>query len=176
MNKRSWSDEDAAEFEELVEEALTEDAVARRRDVLLAGLDDALQARRYWARDVMQEIRDGGADRILKRERGARLPRVPVSDEDGTVIGTVPREFGVRRLNAAGREVHQRTLFDLMTWEELRRKRSDLYSQARTYELDADAVGRLLSLETQVPSAATPAEACTKLGTTVEAWLAEGAA
>lgn len=176
MKKRSWSEEDVAEFEELVEEALAEDAVARRRDVFLAGLDDAVQARRYWARDVMQEIRDSGADRILKRERGTRLPRVPVSGEDGTVIGTVPREFGVRRPDAAGREIHQRTLFDLMTWEELRRKRSDLRSQAESYELDADAVGRLLSLETQAPGAATPAEACKRLGTTVEAWLAEGAA
>lgn len=176
MSKRSWSDDDQHEFDELLDAALAEDAVAGRRDVFLAGLDDAVQAQRYWALDTLREIREGGADRILKRERSARLPRVPVSGDDGTVIGSVPREFGVKRRDAAGQEVHQRTLFDLMTWEELRRKQGELRAQADAYELDADAVGRLLSLETQAPGTATPAEACAKLGTTVEAWLAEGAA
>lgn len=176
MSRRSWSDDDQREFEELLDAALAEDAVAARRDVFLAGLDDAVQARRYWALDTLREIREGGADRILKRERSTRLPRVPVSGDDGTIVGSVPREFGVKRRDGSGREVHQRTLFDLMTWEELRHKRAELRAQADAYGLDAEAVGRLLSLETQVPTAATPAEACAKLGTTVEAWLAEGAA
>lgn len=176
MNKRSWSDDDVAEYEDLLDDALTEAAVAARRDMFLAGLDQGVQAHRYWALDVLRDMRDKGADRILKREQAARVPKVIVSGEDGSIAGSVPREYGVRRRDASGRMTHQRVLFDVMPWDELREKATAFLKQVEAYELDIRAIIRLLTLETKAPGTATPAEACARLGTTVEAWLSEGAA
>lgn len=171
MSRRGWSDDDRVEFETLVSEALSERVVAARRDVFLAGLDDGVQAHRIWALDTLREIRDTGADRILKREHDNREPRIPVS-RDGAVLGDVPRILGVRRRSANGSTQHERTLFDYMTFDELRQKLAEFTLQVRAYERDLHLIIRLLALQSEAPDAKTPADACTTLGTSVEQWLA----
>lgn len=172
MKKNGWSDEDREEYEELVTEALREQATADRRDVFLAGLDDAVQAHRVWALDVNATIRNDGADKILTREQAVRRPRVPVA-HNGQILGKAPREFGRKIRDEDGAVIHARTLFDLLTFEELREKRLEFQGTERAARIDRYTVEKLLTLEQLVPGATTPAEACEQLGTTVEAFLAD---
>lgn len=175
MRKNGWSDEDREEYEELVTEALRERATADRRDVFLGGLDDAVQAQRVWALDVHAGIRNDGADKILRNEQALRRPRVPVA-RDGQVLGKAPREFGHKLRDEEGVIVHARTLFDFLTFEELREKRDEFQGTERAARVDRYTVEKLLTLEELVPAAANPAEACESLGITVEQFLADEAA
>ena len=170
MNKRGWSDNERAEYDQLVTEALAEASVPVRRDIFLAGFDDAIQAHRHWALDVQQDIRDTGADRILSNEQKVRRPRVAVA-HDGMILGKVPQDWGVKRRSEDGQVDNQRTLFEFMTWQELRDKLSWLTGQIKTYENDAYAVIRLLALAERVPEASCPADACAQLDITIEDWL-----
>lgn len=175
MRKNGWSEEDRDEYEGLITEALREQATADRRDVFLAGLTDAVQAHRIWALDVDATIRNDGADKILKSEQGLRQPRVPVA-HNGQILGKAPREFGRKLRDEDGLVVHARTLFDFLTFEELREKRLEFQGTERAARIDRYTVEKLLTLEDLAPGAATPAEACEQLGTTVEAFLADESA
>jgi len=171
VNKRTWSDDDRIEFDLLVTESLAEPKVPVRREVFLSGFDGAIQSQCFWAADVLHDIRETGADRILKNEHDLRRPRVPVT-KNGVILGKVPRVLGVRRRNHEGGLEHERMLFDYMTFDELRDKLPWLVQQIEAYERDAHAVIRLLALEKRAPGTVTPAEACEQLGTTIEEWLA----
>jgi hypothetical protein len=171
MSKRNWPDDDANEYDDLVTEALRESTTAGRTKVFLAGLDDATQAQRYWALDVTAEIRGEGASRILKREAAQRRPRVAVSD-GGEIIGRMPREVGRRTRSIDGTLTHERGLFEVMTWDELREKRSELVRNMRALKVDVHGIDVLLALQERFPEAATPADACAYLGTSVEEYLA----
>lgn len=173
MNKNAWSDDERAEFDALVDEALGRPAMADRVDVFLAGLDAAgEQARRYWAADCLNDMRRRGAEKILKHEQEVRRPRVPVAD-NGSVLGRAPREFGRTVRDVDGKVSHQRELFDFLTWDELRDRRDQFAKNARALQVDMFTVDKLLALEQRADAAATPDEACRILGTTVEAYLAD---
>lgn len=171
MNQNAWSDDDRTEFDTLVTDALRWSKPGQRIDVFLAGLDSALEAGRYWAKDVHHDIRDNGTGKVLKDEADRRKPRVPVSD-NGNILGTVPREMGTRRANSTGKLEQHRTLFDYLTWDELRAKRREFQAMGAALAVNEAAVAKLLELEELVPGASTSAEACDRLGTTVEDWLA----
>lgn len=176
MKKNMWSDDERAEFDLLVTEALAVSKTSARVDVFLNGLDDAVQAHRVWARDFLTDIRRRGAESLLKSEMELRRPRVAVV-HDGTVIGKAPREFGYIDRNEEGKSAHHRSLFDFLTWDELRVKREEFVRTRRAAEVDTFTVDKLLTLQDKAPSAATPDEACRLLGITVEEFLAdEGAA
>lgn len=172
MNKLSWSADDRAEFDALVTEALAESEVAVRIDVFVDGLDDAEQAQRHWARDVLHHFRRNGANALLKSEQQLRRPRVPVT-HDGMVIGRMPREAGLKTRDDEGKVVHQRGLFEYLTWDELRAKIDEFSRMRRSLDVDIIAIRKLLTLESMVPEASNPAEACDQLGTTVERFLSE---
>lgn len=177
MNKSAWSVDDLNEYDALVEAALREPVVADRRTVFLDGLDNALAAHacgpvECWAFHVNADIRNDGADRILKREQERRRARVAVA-HNGQVLGRAPREMGHKVRNDQGETVHQRTLFDFMTWDELREKRAEFARAERAARVDRAAVEKLLTLEERVPGAANPAEACDQIGTSVVDFLAE---
>lgn len=176
MNKNAWSDNDRNEFDSLVGDALAVPVVADRRAVFLTGLGRALAdhqcpASRCWAVDVNAEIRNEGADKILKREQEQRKPRVPVAS-DGTIIGRMPREVGQRNRDEDGKVTHARGLFDFLGWDDIRRKIDEYVRNRRSLDTDIFALRRLLTLQEMVPGTATPAEACEQLGITVEEFLA----
>lgn len=171
MNRSGWSDDDRVEYEVLITEALHEPVVAHRRDVFLGGLDDAVQAQRYWALDINSEIRHDGADRILKREQEHRRPRVPVARGE-IIVGRMPREVGRRNRDEDGKVIHERALFDYLTWDELRDKIDEYSRNRRQLDVEILALRRLLTLRDMVPGTTTPAEACEQLGITVEEFLA----
>lgn len=171
MNKHAWSDDDSNEFNALVTEALSVPKTADRRDIFLAGLDAAVQEKRYWALDVAGWIRDDGADRLLRSEQDRRRPRVPVA-HNGAIIGRMPREIGQRTRDEDGKVTYQRGIFDYKTWDELSEKINEFSRNRRALDVDILALRRLLTLRDLVPGTATPAEACEQLGITVEEFLA----
>ena len=170
VNKRSWSEEDRAEYDALVTDALRERSVPVWRDIFLDGLDGALQARRYWAKDVEHDMRETGADRILKSEQEVRHPRVLVA-HDGRVLGKAGRTAGRTVRKADGSAGHEQTLFDDLTFEQLRERLPWCAQQIGAYEREAHKILRLLVLETRAPGTTTPAEACVVLGIAIEQWL-----
>ncbi|MGH3095126.1 MAG: hypothetical protein ACRDMV_03900 [Streptosporangiales bacterium] len=174
MNKQSWSDDDRIEFDALVTEALKESRVADRIDVFLTGLDDAGQAQRFWALDVVTHVRRTGIDRLLGREQEVRRPRVAVG-HDGKVIGKAPREVGRTVRDEQGKPTYHRAIFDYLTWQELRDRIDEYQRNQHALGVDIHAIRKLLHLEELVPSATNPAEACAVLGTTVEEFLASTA-
>lgn len=180
MKQYSWSDDDAAEYDELVAQALREKKTGDRTDVFLKGLDRALalhpkaqQCTRAtcWAVTVGLMIRNDGASRILKAEQERRIPRVPVA-HNGSVLGAVPHEMGVTVRDQRGQASYQRSLFEFMTWEELRTKRKEAASMRDANDVIALACSKLLTLESRVAEAANPSQACQALGVTFEDFLA----
>jgi hypothetical protein len=177
VRRNAWSDEDLNEFDVLVEAALREPVVAERRAIFLDGLDHALETHscppfECWAIDLSTEIRNDGADRVLKREQEKRRPRVPVG-HDGQILGKAPRVLGRKSRNDEGETIHERRLFDYLTWEELKEKRVEFARTERAAAVDRLMVEKLLTLEERVPGTANPSEACEELGITVEDFLKE---
>jgi hypothetical protein len=170
MNKNAWSENDRADFDVLVSDALAEPVVASRVDVFLAGLDRAVKAKRYWALDCRNDMRRRGAEKVLTNEQALRTPRVPVT-QNGVILGKAPRELGRKIRDEEGKQIHARALFDFLTWDELREKRAEFARSARAAMVDRFTVEKLLSLEEKVPGAKSPADACRLLGTTVEEFL-----
>jgi hypothetical protein len=174
MSRNTWPEDDRIEYEQLVDEALMEEVVSDRREVFLAGLDDAVQAQRIWAQDIQATIRNDGADKILRKEQDRRRPRVAVS-HGGEVLGTAPREFGRKNRDGGGKVVHTRGLFDFEPWDALRQKRAEFAQMEHAAAVDKLTVDKLLSLERMAPGSANPAEACERIGVSVEEFLRDEA-
>jgi hypothetical protein len=143
-------------------------STAARREYFIIGLDDALQAHRFWASDVDRQVRGRGIDNLLRAWQKAHT-RVPVS-HDGRLL-LVPREIGTARRTTAGAVRHEQRLFDYLTWDEIKAKRQEYLRQQRTYSDLVATLDKLLALADVVPQTANPAEAAEAIGITVENWL-----
>lgn len=180
MKRFWWSDDDAAEYDELVAKALREKKTGDRIATFLTGLERALAAHpkasqciptTCWAVAVNSTIRNDGASRILKAEQERRIPRVPVA-HNGSLLGTAPHEMGVKVRDEDGQASYQRSLFEFMTWEELRVKRAEFTSMEAAVGINKHTCIKLLTLQGRVAEAANPSQACQALGVTVEDFLA----
>lgn len=134
---------------------------------------DGEQAHRRWAVEALTEAQRLGAGAQLKAW-WKQQKTVAVSYE-GKVI-TKSRYLGTKRTDEDGAKFDTQALFDLMTWKELREKRSAFLRQVRAYNASIQMIDRVLALYDLVPDAANPAEAVTILGTTLDEWLGAEAA
>lgn len=174
MNVKTWSPEERAEYDELLDDVcessnVTRDRVAR----FLAGVDSAKQAHRWWATDVLNEIRARGAASLINAFNKARQ-RVFVA-HDGRVLersGVV----GIKRHTPNGDVYVVQALIYTATREELLRKRSEYLSQIKAYDGNVEIVDKLLALLDLAGDCATPEDAAKKLGITVDGWLTQGLA
>jgi hypothetical protein len=174
MNRQSWSPEEKDEYEALCREAWdSSDSTKDRTEEFLKLLQDAAQARRIFARDILREIEMAGAAALLKRWN-KQTSRVAVA-YDGRILSK-PRTVGTTRADELGKRYAVQTLFDLMTFDEIERKVREYQKQVSSYKENIHLAETLLALRRKAPGAQTPAEACARLGTTVEAYLAEEAA
>lgn len=174
MNERNWTEDDREEYDAMCSQAWAAGPSTRARiDAFVSMLLDARQAHREWAFRVEDEALRRGASSLLTRWNKARN-QVAVS-YDGQVLSK-PRAIGTERTDEAGNRYATQTLFDFMSWSELSEKKREYLTQIRAYSANVAVLDRLLALRELAPGAATPAEACDQLGTTVEAWLAEDAA
>lgn len=171
MSHESWGPEEHAEYDAMIDRVLagSENTTERAR-LLLAELDGAEQAHRYWAGDIAREIAHAGARNLVTREAKARVPRVPVA-LDGVPIGTVSRVIGIRTRTDEGKTTYVQSLFEYVTFDELRQKLEEIALDIAGQRRNLSAVQRLLALEGRA-AGSTPHEVCHSLGITVEEWLA----
>lgn len=169
MNVHSWTPDERAEYDALVSESLTTSKATRERTAhFLDGLSDAEQAQRRWAVEVARSLKETGAASHLKRaEKAANQAAVSYRGE----VVAIPRTIGIKTPDASGATVDQQMLFDYIPFDRLEDKAKEYVTNLRANRRNLDTVLRLLDLRTQVPEAATPAEACGKLGTSVDAYL-----
>jgi hypothetical protein len=124
-----------------------------------------------WARDLLVQFVQTGAQTELKRWRKANQRMVAVAP-DGRLL-SLPRVVGVRIPDEAGVAVHQQHIFDLLTWDQIEQKINEYLRQVSAYRDDIFLATVLLELRELAPGASTPQEAASRLGTTVDAWLDE---
>lgn len=174
MSRQSWSPEEKDEYEALCREAWeSSESTKARTDEFLRLLHDAEQARRLFAIDTLRDIEAIGAASLLKRWNKSSN-RVAVA-YDGRVLSK-PRTVGTTRADDSGNRYAVQALFDYMSFDEIEAKVSEYLRQVSAYRENIYLGTRLLELRDQAPGALTPAEACARLGTTVEAYLAADAA
>jgi hypothetical protein len=179
MIKGSWSDDDRTEYENLVAEALRHEPVPERVDVFLNGapglgldgFDKALKAGKSWAEDVLSDWKRDGAERLLSREHTRLRPPVPVTRK-GRLLGKARHPAGYKKRDDSGKRTYAQTLFDFLTWEQLREKAVEIQASMSSQSVRLAAIQKLLTLQLMVPDAANPAEACEALGMSIEEFLA----
>lgn len=174
MRDARWSDEDAAEVDEMFAAVVgSSHDTGARVDALLSALDDAANAHRTWAVEIESNVRKRGALALLRSEIRKRY-RVSVA-HNGRLLNK-PRMIGGRHLAEDGTRTSQLRLMEDLSWDELEERSRWYEGQITAYADDRTIMRKLLALRAQVPSAATPAQACAELGLTVEAYLAQDAA
>lgn len=174
MPGRGWSQQDRDEYSQACAEAwASADSTGDRGRRLNELVADAVQAHRPWAVDLLRQFCERGAQAELKSWRKTTFPLTAVS-HDGRVLSKT-RVVGVERQDDDGARYVTQALFDLMSFAEIEQKIRDYQSQVRAYGDNIDVARRLLKLRDLVPEAETPAEAVSRLGTTVDAWLMEAA-
>lgn len=170
LSKAAWGEQERDEFDVLVQECLAANRSDERTQRFVAGVADAVQAHRPWARDVERHALYRGAQSILAAEERRRPDAtIPVAF-DGQRLDK-PRMLGVRRADDEGNVWAERTLFDYMTVEELRAKRKEFLANAKTYSDSAEMLDRLIAM-CDAAECTTPAEAARKLGVPIESWIA----
>lgn len=174
MKTNHWSDQDRQELEALRKAAWDHSTKqAERNEKYVELLLDAVQAHRKWAREVLDTLCLSGGGSDLKNWR-KRTAQVMVA-HDGRLLSK-PRVIGIRRTDAGGHAYSEQTLFDLFTWDEIDTKRKAYLKQIGAYDTNIALLDRLAQLRELAPGASTPAEACRRIGTTLDEWLGAEAA
>ncbi len=172
MAARTWPQEDRDEYEVACTEAWDSAEGTRERGERFLELvrEAADQAHRIWARDLLTQFEEHGAQAELKRWRKATRKVVAVA-HDGRILSR-PRVVGVQVQGESGASSVQ-MLWDYMTFEQIEQKIAEFLRQVSAYRDNIFVATLLLELRDLVPTAATPDEAAERLGTTVDAWLDE---
>jgi hypothetical protein len=165
-----WPAGDYGEYEAACTEAWADGPGTQDRGRrFLEIVEDAAQAQRVWAVDLLRRFAERGAAAELKTWRKVSR-KLRVRLHDGTVVDR-PRVVGIARQDDGGRRYVEQTLFDLEPFEIIETKVREWGRQVRAYRANIALGLRLLALRDAAPAATTPAEAAAALGTTVAAWL-----
>lgn len=175
MKIRNFGSQEREEYDALVNQVLNGDRIvnADKAHRFRLGLEDAVQAHRPWAQDVLANATEYGLRKILK-DRAKTEARTMI-DYRGNIIAKTTR-IGRRRKSASGVTFFDQALMDDFTWDELREWLDQISRQISAMFINKDMADRLLSLHERFPDSATPREACALLGTTVNDYLARKAA
>lgn len=141
-----------------------------RAEIALA---DAEQAHREWARHVVRSmIREGLRRRLttLTKAEG-----VVLMAHDGKPVATTTR-IGVKRRRSDGSTEHQIEALSVVTWPQLEEYLAMIEAQIAAGLVNREKANRLLSLRARFPESTGPADACSRLGMTVEDFLEDRAA
>lgn len=159
----TWSPEECAEYEALVEEAFAHSTnITERTRYFLRGVEDAMQASRFWANDIMQTIKWRGAQSVVKAEE-----RVIVQVRDRALPGTVGA--GVRR--ADGEVEQMRLPWEELTRDQLREARIVYAKQSYAANMKVATCAALDDLMKAHPSARTVGEALRESGADLQSYL-----
>ncbi len=167
---RTWPQDDRDEYEVACAEAWDyAEGTRGRAERLVELIEDGVQAQRLWARDLLSQFVQRGAESELKTWR-KRTQRVVAIAHDGRVLNR-PRVVGVVRQADDGARFSDQTLYDFLTWEQIEEVRAGHLRQISAYRDNVYIESLLLELRELAPGTATPGEAADRLGTTVDAWL-----
>lgn len=160
------SPKDRQEWSDLLSAALNG---SRRVDTAAVDrAEKALSAFPFWRIITRQYVRAGlrkALNDISKTES------ISMVSYNGALIAKTTRK-GVRRRLADGSLEHQQVLWHELSWVELEQWLSTITGQLSAALVNQDSARRLLTLRDDFPESYGPGEACTALGTTVEAFLA----
>lgn len=173
LHKAKWSHQDRARYDWHVVTAYTQHAnQSDRIDAFLNRIrgDAARPAQWPYAVEVLAHLARLGASSLIKTEQQRRA--MVVVNNGGTKRTKTKMVGAIKRDPTTGVEYPQQTLFDLMTFDELRRKLTEFEGQRDAAAFNVETIIKLLALEQLVPGAAGPADACAALGTTIEDYLA----
>ncbi len=173
LNRRAWAPEDAAEYEAILAEVVDSSKdTATRLDLYEKKLHDAIQAQRYWARDIQRANERQGAAAEIKRYQD-RNRRALVS-YDGRLL-SMPVFQGTVARSSTGAVVHQRELIEVCSWETVAEKRSDEIRMRQAYTDRIAYLDKLLSLRVLCPESASPKDAADRLGMSLDVYLGTSA-
>jgi hypothetical protein len=165
------SPEERAEYAQAIDDALngSQQADVAAIDRLEDYMAQADRAGRQWPGLIYRQLIREGLRGVLKSRAKARS-RILV-DFRGQLVGKDARR-GVLVTGADGREVWQQKLFDQMTWDEFDQweRRND--EQITALEINRVMAQKIRALQMLVPDSSGPADACARLGTTLEDVLA----
>lgn len=174
MGQRTWSQRDRQEYAAACAEAWEcGDSTRERGERFRALVADAVQAHRPWAVDLTLQFAQRGAQTELNSWRKSARPLAAVA-HDGRLLSKT-RVVGIQRHADDGARYVTQALFDFLTFAEIEKKIAEYATQVRAYGDNLDVARQLLKLRDLAPDAATPADAATRLGTTVDAWLLSAA-
>ncbi|MCA1570811.1 MAG: hypothetical protein LC798_10940 [Chloroflexi bacterium] len=174
MNVAGWSPEEKAEFSELCDKAwVAADSTGERVAEFDRLLRDAEQAHRFYASDVAREARRLGLAVILKNWHKAH--RRMAFAHNGQMLDR-PRIVGTKITDEAGQMYDVQTLFDYLTWDQIEDKIVAYSRNVKTYRDNIALARKVLALRDLAPSAATPAEAASALGISLDDYLTENVA
>jgi hypothetical protein len=166
----SWSEADRDEYREMCHLAHSMvESQTDRIDRYIDGLDGALATNRMWARDVERELIRVGAIKEMSFYAKSIRPRVAVSFEGERL--TKARVVGGQYTDAEGRKYSAQTLFDYLTFEQIRDKAHEYIANIRAHQANLALATRLLLLADEVPEALTPHDALATLGVSMQEWL-----
>lgn len=136
-------------------------------------LDSKVDAGVEWAKIVDRMMRRSGDAAEMRDYANLAQPRL-VLDYRGRVQ-RLDRSGSARMTRDDGSAGTVQTLFDVMTWDQIREKVREFQSAQNTAAADAAIALRILELEVAVPDAATPHDALTVLDMTLQDWLDQAA-
>lgn len=172
MNMKAWSPEERDEFEAACAEAWrSSHRQGERTETFIEVLQDARQAHRFWAGDVLDEALRTGASSILKN--WSKRQRIVISFE-GEVVAR-PRMVGRRRDDGEGHGYTEQALLDSFTLDDLRAKRKEYLTQITAYRQNIALIDELIAL-CEATGCNTPAEAAAALGVSIDDWIGHKAA
>lgn len=156
MNRYAWAPEERVEYDQMLQDVIEQaEGTGRRVDLLERLLNDALQAHRFWARDVERHALRTGLRAQIKQHLDRRKVVRPARD----VLVEKPRVVGIQRRTEAGQVYFAQVAYDVMTFDELRAKRGEVLRQLRAYSDTIALIDRLLALADMHPEAKTVQEA-----------------
>lgn len=163
-----WRDELHAIYDEALDNPELGTMPDRARSVLTK-LADATQAHRPWVDVLRHDLLVAGLSRQLRQRRDSRAV-VLVATTKGAVTRKANR--GVRRVADDGAVAYQQRLIHEMTWDEVAQVIEALGAQLQALSESRQMMRKLDRLRELAPGAAGPAEAASRLGTTVDEFLA----
>ena len=169
MNTKQWPRDWQDELDVLLEHAVLFRDTAARRIELLAGLYSASEGGREWAKLLLDDFHNVGADKLLKRFDDQKR-RVALLDHEGRLLNK-PRVVGKAKRTTTGAPIYQRELITAMSWEELRELRQQRLRQVQAASDTVVLIDKLLELHIMCPEATDPQDAAIRLGLDLDEWL-----
>lgn len=171
MNEKHLPDEQRAEYRDFVDEMAAHYRIhqpsGRDMGALLRNQLESIPS--SWALRVLEDAQIDGLWSTFKNAMKAES--VALVSHDGQVIAKATR-VGTKRRNDDGTEGWQQSLLHDMSWSQVEQWLDQTIRQIGALFVNRGMAERLLDLRDQFPDSVGPADACARLGVSVDAFLA----